>query len=220
MNAFTIRIGAAAPLAILVTIALLWLMNYLVHNGMEALDEGYHGEIIDFTRVNRDETVQTKDRTLPERPAMPDAPPPPPPLNLSANTAPSSGGVAVNRPVLSRGIRLDRSGLSAPSDGDVIPLVRVPPQYPPLAESRGINGWVQLEFTITESGSVEDIVVIAAEPTGYFERAAERALARWKYKPKIVDGRPARRYNNHVVITFEMEDPGNATSDRSRRNQR
>ena len=82
---------------------------------------------------------------------------------------------------------------------------QVPPQYPQRANSRGIEGWVQLEFTITESGAVTDIVVVAAEPSGYFERAASRALSRWKYKPKIIDGRPARRYNNQVVITFELE---------------
>ena len=206
MNSNTMRIGVSIPLAVGVTIALFWLMNYLITHGMDAITEEVQGAAIDFTRVDRDETVQTKDRQLPDRPDKPDAPPPPPPMNLASNTAPDSGGVGIiNAPALSRGLNLDRSGLAAPTDGDAIPLVRVPPQYPQRAASRGIEGWVQLEFTITESGGVEDIVVVAAEPSGYFERAAERALSRWKYKPKIVDGRPARRYNNQVVITFELE---------------
>ena len=205
MNSNTMRIGMSVPLAVIVTIALFWLMNYLITHGMDALTEEYKGAAIDFTRVDRDEAIQTKDRTLPDRPDKPDAPPPPPPMNLNTTTAPNSGGVGINAPALSRGLMLDRSGLAAPTDGDAIPLVRIPPQYPQRAASRGVEGWVQLEFTITESGGVEDITVIAAEPTGYFERAAQRALARWKYKPRIVDGRPARRYNNQVVITFEME---------------
>ena len=188
----------------LVTIALFWLMNYLITHGMEAITEEVAGDAIDFTRVDRDESVNTKDRDLPDRPDKPDVPPPPPPMNLSANTAPDSGGVNINAPALYN-LNLDRSGLNAPTDGDAIPLVRVPPQYPQRANSRGIEGWVQLEFTITESGAVTDIVVVAAEPSGYFERAASRALSRWKYKPKIIDGRPARRYNNQVVITFELE---------------
>ncbi len=206
MNTRAIRLGISVPLAIFVTIALFWLMNYLITHGMNAITEEFRGGLIDFTRVDRDETAQTKDRTLPDRPDTPDVPPPPPPMNFNINAAPDSRGVAINAPALSRGLNLDRSGLAMPTDGDVIPLVRIPPQYPQRAASRGINGWVQLEFTITESGGVEDIIVIAAEPTGYFERAAERALARWKYKPKIVEGRPARRYNNQVVITFEMEE--------------
>ena len=206
MNSNTMRIGTSIPLAVVITIALFWLMNYLITHGMDALTEEFQGGLIDFTRVDRDETLQTKDRALPDRPDKTDAPPPPPPMNLNTTTAPNSGGVRINAPALSRGLNLDRSGLTAPTDGDVIPLVRIPPQYPQRAASRSVNGWVQLEFTITETGGVEDIIVITAEPTGYFERAAARALARWKYKPKIVDGRPARRYNNQVVITFEMEE--------------
>jgi len=198
------RYAASFALAMGVTIALFWLMNYLITHGMEAITEEVKGAAIDFTRIDRDENVNTKDRSAPDRPDKPEAPPPPPPMNLSTNTAPDSGGVSINAPKLS-GFNLDRSGLNAPTDGDAIPLVRVPPQYPQRANSRGIEGWVQLEFTITEVGGVTDIIVIAAEPSGYFERAASRALSRWKYKPKIIDGRPARRYNNQVVITFELE---------------
>ena len=204
MNAGRQRYLKSVGLSMLVTIALFWLMNYLITHGMEAITEEVAGDAIDFTRVDRDESVNTKDRDLPDRPDKPDVPPPPPPMNLNANTAPDSGGVNINAPALYN-LNLDRSGLNAPTDGDAIPLVRVPPQYPQRANSRGIEGWVQLEFTITESGAVTDIVVVAAEPSGYFERAASRALSRWKYKPKIIDGRPARRYNNPVVITFELE---------------
>ncbi|MAI06230.1 MAG: hypothetical protein CBC47_03735 [Alphaproteobacteria bacterium TMED87] len=204
MNAGRQRYLTSVGLSMLVTIALFWLMNYLITHGMEAITEEVAGDAIDFTRVDRDESVNTKDRDLPDRPDKPDVPPPPPPMNLNANTAPDSGGVNINAPALYN-LNLDRSGLNAPTDGDAIPLVRVPPQYPQRANSRGIEGWVQLEFTITESGAVTDIVVVAAEPSGYFERAASRALSRWKYKPKIIDGRPARRYNNQVVITFELE---------------
>ena len=204
MNAGRQRYLKSVGLSMLVTIALFWLMNYLITHGMEAITEEVAGDAIDFTRVDRDESVNTKDRDLPDRPDKPDVPPPPPPMNLNANTAPDSGGVNINAPALYN-LNLDRSGLNAPTDGDAIPLVRVPPQYPQRANSRGIEGWVQLEFTITESGAVTDIVVVAAEPSGYFERAASRALSRWKYKPKIIDGRPARRYNNQVVITFELE---------------
>ena len=204
MSAERQRYLSSVALSMLVTISLFWLMNYLITHGMEAITDEVSGDTIDFTRVDRDESVNTKDRDLPDRPDKPDVPPPPPPMNLNTNTAPDSGGVNINAPALYN-LNLDRSGLNAPTDGDAIPLVRVPPQYPQRANSRGIEGWVQLEFTITESGSVADISVVAAEPSGYFERAAERALSRWKYKPKIIDGRPARRYNNQVVITFELE---------------
>jgi len=206
MNSNAIRAGVSIPGAIVVTLALFWLMNYLITHGIPAIQEQIRGAAIDFIRVDRDETVQAKDRQLPDRPDKPESPPPPPPMSLDAATAPNSGGIGINAPAMSANLNLGRQNLTAPNDGDAIPLVRVPPQYPQRAASRGIEGWVQLEFIITETGAVEEPTIIAAEPPNIFNRSAIRALQRWKYKPRIVDGRPVRRHNNQVVITFELED--------------
>jgi protein TonB len=56
----------------------------------------------------------------------------------------------------------------------------------------GKEGWVKLSFTIDEVGGVVDVEVIDAEPKRLFDREAKRALSRWKYKPKVVDGKPVR----------------------------
>jgi len=66
----------------------------------------------------------------------------------------------------------------------------VPPVYPRKAEQAGIEGWVELEFTVAESGNVEDVAVRAANPTGVFDQAAIGALLQWHYKPVIRDARP------------------------------
>lgn len=68
-----------------------------------------------------------------------------------------------------------------PRPDEVVPLVRFEPEYPPQALRRGIEGYVVLEFVITRSGKVVDIRVIEAVPPGVFERAAERALRKWRY---------------------------------------
>ena len=91
------------------------------------------------------------------------------------------------------------------SDADVIPLVRVLPQYPPRASSRGIEGWVVVEFTITAAGTVQDPTVIDADPPGIFNRAMLRAIRKWKYKPKIVDGIAVERTGVRVRQNFELE---------------
>ncbi len=65
-------------------------------------------------------------------------------------------------------IWISRAGLTwaAPSsDSDIIPLVRVLPQYPPQAMSRGIEGWVIVEFTISAAGTVKDPVVLESDPS-------------------------------------------------------
>ncbi len=70
----------------------------------------------------------------------------------------------------------------------VIPLERVPPKYPARAANRHIEGWVKIEFTITTSGTVENAVVVEAEPAEIFDEAALKAINQWIFKEKTVDG--------------------------------
>jgi protein TonB len=90
-------------------------------------------------------------------------------------------------------------------DRDVSPIVRVPPRYPPTAASQGLEGWVRLSFTINEVGEVENIEVVDAQPKRVFDRAAKRALARWKYKPQIEKGQAIVRNGLSVVLEFNLE---------------
>ncbi len=78
---------------------------------------------------------------------------------------------------------------SAASSG-VIPLFRVPPEYPSIATRRHIEGWVKVEFTVKTDGTVDNAVVISAEPEEIFNEAALTAIKKWKFKEKIVDGTP------------------------------
>ena len=73
------------------------------------------------------------------------------------------------------------------------------------ARERGIEGWVQVQFTITPAGTVADQKVVDADPKGLFERAALDAIGRWKYNPKVVDGRAMERRGVMVVLTFKLE---------------
>lgn len=67
---------------------------------------------------------------------------------------------------------------------------RVNPEYPSSAERKGTEGFVDMQFIVTATGEVKDIVVTNAQPQGVFEDSAMRALKRWKFKPVQVDGTP------------------------------
>ncbi|MCC5825827.1 MAG: energy transducer TonB [Alkalimonas sp.] len=98
----------------------------------------------------------------------------------------------------------DRGGM-AMRDGSANPLVRVEPRYPVEAARQGISGWVQLRFSVDEAGNVQDVEVVAAEPANLFNREAMRALRRWKYQPKVVDGRAIKQTNLQVQLDFTLE---------------
>jgi protein TonB len=60
-------------------------------------------------------------------------------------------------------------------------LLAVDPQYPPAAVASGIDGFVEVGFTVTSLGRVENASVTAAEPPGVFEQAVLGAISRWRY---------------------------------------
>lgn len=70
-------------------------------------------------------------------------------------------------------------------------LKSVQPVYPPKAENTKIEGWVELDFTVTDSGRVKDVTVHAVSTPGLFEEAAVKAVSQWRYKPYLSDGKPA-----------------------------
>jgi protein TonB len=100
---------------------------------------------------------------------------------------------------LSGGISLDSS------DGDYLPIVKVAPVYPRRAQSRGIEGFVVVEFVVTKNGSVRDPVVIQAKPEDIFNRAAIAATLKFKYKPRVVDGVAMEVAGVQNKISFEMD---------------
>ena len=66
-------------------------------------------------------------------------------------------------------------------EAEITRLLAVNPQYPSSAASSGVEGFVEVSFTVTALGRVENAVVAAAQPTGVFEQAALAAIARWRY---------------------------------------
>jgi len=90
------------------------------------------------------------------------------------------------------------------ADRDALPLVRVEPEYPPQARQRRLEGWVQVQFTISTAGSVKDAVVVKSSHT-LFERNAVQAVNKWKYQPQLREGKPAEAPGQQVVLRFKME---------------
>jgi protein TonB len=89
------------------------------------------------------------------------------------------------------------------AEGDVIPIVRIEPQFPREAAINGIEGWVEIEFTIEPDGTVSDPKVLNSQPRRVFDRNAIRAIYKWKFKPRIVDGKPvARRATQRLDFTL------------------
>lgn len=196
-------------LAMGVTFGLFYLMQSLI--GVEGqLDDSESVKVVDFVRVKRSEEVKKKEREPPKKEEVDDTPPPPD-FELDQSNSLDGGGIGIGA-AIDTSMALDTGGgfSMASADGDAVPMVRVPPQYPERALQRGIEGRVLIEFTISKSGSVTDPKVIAAEPSKIFNKAALKAVRQWKYNPKIVNGTAVEQTGVRISIPFKLGGNGAA----------
>jgi protein TonB len=66
----------------------------------------------------------------------------------------------------------------------------VRPRYPPVAQRRRQQGWVEVQYTVDTDGTVSDVTAIDAEPAHVFNRAAVDAVKRWEFRPALNNGKP------------------------------
>ena len=89
-------------------------------------------------------------------------------------------------------------------DRDLEQLTATEPAYPPEALRDRVEGWVEVDFTVTEAGGVREIEIVAAEPRGVFEAAATAAVGQWRFRPRVVNGRPVPQRSS-VTLRFNVE---------------
>lgn len=164
------------------------------------MDKPAEATVINFTPQIVERPVENKRDPKPER-----VPPTltPAPAFAGPGLTSIGGATAWVRPEVGK-IAAPRGTSLAGTDRDTLPLVRVPPDYPPGAESKGIEGWVQVQFTVAANGSVRDAFVVASEPRTIFDDAALKAIARWRYNPRIDGGVAVERVGLQTVIRFEL----------------
>ncbi len=195
-----------------ISVGLFWLLRVLI--GVSgAFDEIQAPPKIEFVRLRKETEIEEKKRVKPqiEKPE-----PPPKAENVSTaekiSVIPGADLAALAPSVDYAGVGGGIGGLGASqlaaaggSDRDAVPQVRIQPDYPIQARQKGIEGWVDVLFTVGADGSVKNPVVVNAEPKKIFDRAAVQAVKGWKYNPKIEDGRAVERRGLKVRIRFQLE---------------
>ncbi len=193
-------IGVTAGLV--VTFFLFLLMQALIKSDRSPFSDADQGRILDFVRLQEDQELITKKRK-PKPPPPPDEPPPDMPKPDFDSSI--SQGVEIGSVDVQVDHNLSGTG-DFTADGEYLPIVKVAPIYPRRAQTRGIEGYVLLEFVVMTSGAVRDPVVIDAKPPGIFDRAAIQAALKFKYKPKVVNGEAVEVAGVRNLIKFELED--------------
>jgi protein TonB len=198
----TLRYPVAALAGLVATLGLLWLMQTLTLGKSTAIVRQDTLPLVVFLRNRQEPETRIRERVLPEPPPK-QVSLPRPELDLAHDTRP-----VVPRPQFRMALDVvptltGEAWLGMPmageADREFMPVSRTPPQYPYQATRRRIEGWVRVSFLVTAAGDVEDVVVLESEPEGIFDRAALRAVSQWKFRPRLVDGRPVAARAEQVV---------------------
>ena len=191
------RYAIAVVLGVVITFGVLIMMQALIATAKAELDESGTRHFVDFVRVERQQEIAKKDRR-PEKPPEPAQAPPDAPQPRLDSIDPVASTVNIAPVEVQADIEIGGLGL-AQSDGEYLPIVRIAPVYPWKAQTQGIEGYCIVEFTVTEAGTVKDVVVVDAQPPGIFDKASMEAALKFKYRPRIVNGEPIQWFEEFQV---------------------
>jgi protein TonB len=187
-------------------------MNALTKNKVE-IEHSAPPARIELTRLLQDSDIAERVRQKPKI-DVPRPSPQKPTINIQAAAAADATSSVVQL-ADTLGVAGDGGAFGVtggPVEGDAsgsgdrscIPLVRIEPQYPPAAQERGLEGWVQIHFVVAKDGAVREAIPVRSS-NKVFEREAVRAALRFKYQPEIVGGQ-AVECENDLILRFQIGD--------------
>lgn len=200
MGSNAVRLIIAALFAIPVAVGLFTIMHSLIDRDFEN-PEVKTNKVAEIVRPN--ETIELNTTVkLPDEIVDPEEPPPDlEPVVIDLNPQIEVENAA---PVASVSVEISSSGMSS-GDGEYLPIVKVAPIYPRRAQTRGIEGYCTVEYTVTTSGAIRDPVPVDCNPSGVFEKASVKAALKFKYKPRVVDGEAIEVAGVQNRFTYELE---------------
>ncbi len=194
MNGVFPRFASALLLAILVNVLLFLLMQAIISKNDISARSVRDLPMIDYVRsTDADIEPQRQRRPPPPKPQTPEPPKIQKLMTQQANAVTPVTPIPAMKlsptPTLSGPYLGEMGGPQWISAGDLVALVRIPPEYPAHARMRRIQGYVDVEFVVDAEGRVRNATVVGANPPGVFDRAALNSIAHWRFEPKRQDGR-------------------------------
>jgi periplasmic protein TonB len=187
------------PSAFIITSILLYAMYLLVHKDYPLVAPNPVPPIPDFI-ADFPEEIPVMQDVLPVKPIEQTLPPSITmlePVEVNPNPGAGFGGpMAIEKPAITSVFGVG---------GQMVPFIRIAPQYPQAAATKGIEGYVDVMFDVTALGTTENIRIIAYVPSTVFNKSVIKAVQGWKYKPNVVDGTPVKTYDVRDRVRFAME---------------
>lgn len=194
------RYLTSAALGLTVTCSLFLVMHLLIEISEAALTDNAPRHTLKWVKPIEDTPERTKSLT-PERIRKPEMPPPfEAPVTVSSNTT-GIGYKAKTTPTPPDDFDIPGLGVS---NNALFNVIAVQPVYPAAAARNGLEGTVMVQFDVSASGAVENVVVVESS-NRMFNKAAIDAARKFRYKARVVDGLPVATKSVRKLFRFAME---------------
>jgi len=197
-----IRWIVGIPVAALVTIGLFVLMMTLIAEEFKPQEKVATASFeinptVEDIKVIKRETKVDKVRKVV-------TPPPPPQIERQQAAKPQERIASLEGAIPEfEAPKIDKQNFKiAVSDRDAQPLVRIPPIMPPRAEK---SGHCRVRFDVSPEGAPFNVSATYCTQS-LFQRATIKSVQKWKYNPKIVDGRAVARTGVENKVTYRLTD--------------
>lgn len=190
------------PVAAIVTFALFVLMMTLIADEFKPQEKYETGtfeinpKVEDVKVIERETKVEKVKKVI--------TPPPPPMIERAKADKPTERIASLEGAIPEfEAPKIDRTNFKVQvSDRDAQPLVRIPPIMPPRAEK---SGHCRVRFDVSPEGQPFNVVATYCTQS-LFQRASTKSVQKWKYQPKIIDGRSVARSGVESKISFRLTD--------------
>ena len=185
-------------LAFFAAFSIFLLMQYLITTDIFSKKNNDDVSYLEFIRINSDDSLLERDRKIPERPKPDKRPPPPPDIDLQQDTKLIRPDLDIELPNFAVPVDFGGAFLGDMSDlqgtsSALIPMVKVQPQCPIQAIQGGIDGTVQIYLVVGPNGRVKLARIVRATNGTLFNKEATKAIRRWQFKPKVINGIPVEQ---------------------------
>ena len=89
-------------------------------------------------------------------------------------------------------------------DNPLVPVVKIPPEYPLRARRQGIEGWVAVKFLVNRDGRVASVSILESNPAGVFDQSVLRCIRAWHFKAGTISGVPVNTWVE-TTVKFKLK---------------
>ena len=185
-------------MGLVITLILFIFMHSMISLDSNKLVESEVYKVIDFIQVAKNDTVPEVDKELPPEPVAQEKPPEiqTESQESKSDTVNDSPALDIDMPSLGNDMKFGEGAPKilepikmAKMDSVLSPMIKIQPLYPSSAKRMGTEGHVKVELDVNSEGYVVNIKILESVPSGIFDRSVKKALRKWKFRPKTVDGK-------------------------------